>query len=89
MRARAFKQSMAAFEAIFKDPQADKDLAAEAMYWFGDINLQMESSKPKDAYRAWKKLTWDYPESKWAKFARGRLTEDVMINAEQQLEQQR
>jgi TolA-binding protein len=79
LRAKDFKRSLAVFEGIARDPQSDKDLAAEALYWAGDINLQ--ANKPKDAYRAFKKLTWDYPESKWAKFARGRLTEDSMINA--------
>jgi outer membrane protein assembly factor BamD (BamD/ComL family) len=49
------------------------------MYWAGDICLQTQ--KPKDAYRAFKKVTWDFPESKWAKFARGRLTEDAMVKA--------
>jgi TolA-binding protein len=79
LRAKDFKRSLAVFEGIARDPQSDKDLASEALYWAGDINLQ--ANKPKDAYRAFKKLTWDYPESKWAKFARGRLTEDAMVNA--------
>jgi TolA-binding protein len=79
LRARDLKRSLAVFEGIARDPQSDKDLAAEALYWAGDINLQLND--PQDAYRAFKKLTWDYPESKWAKFARGRLTEDVLVNA--------
>jgi outer membrane protein assembly factor BamD (BamD/ComL family) len=40
----------------------------------------------KNAYRAFKKLTWDYPEGKWAKFARGRLTEEAMVKAEAAME---
>jgi hypothetical protein len=35
-----------------------------------------------DAYRIWKKLTWDYPEGQWAKYARGRLTEPAVAAAE-------
>jgi TolA-binding protein len=79
LRARDFKRSLTVFDGIARDPQSDKELAAEALYWAGDINLQI--NEPKDAYRAFKKLTWDFPESKWAKFARGRLTEDAMVNA--------
>ena len=86
LRAKDFERSLAVFEGIAKDPQSDKDLAAEAMYWAGDICLQ--TNKPKDAYRAFKKVTWDYPESKWAKFARGRLTEDAMVKAADDEEKQ-
>jgi len=71
------------FSAAVKDPNLDKDLIAESMYWCGDC-----LTKQKDylnAYRQFVKLTWDYPASKWAKFARGRLTEDqfAKMSAEQ------
>ena len=79
LRAKDFKRSLAVFEGVAKDPQSDKDLAAEAFYWAGDIQLRL--NEPQQAYKSFKKLTWDYPESKWAKFARGRLTEDAMVRA--------
>ena len=84
MRAKDFKRAQAGFEGIAKDPQTEKDLAAEAMYWAGDVCLQQKD--PKNAYRNFKKLTWDFPESKWAKFARGRLSEDAMVTVEGQME---
>ena len=84
LRAKDFSRSLDVFESIYKDTKTDKDLAAEAMYWAGDVCLQ--KSDMKNAYRAFKKLTWDYPESKWAKFARGRLTEDAMVQAEAAME---
>ena len=84
LRAKDFKRALAGFEGIAKDPQTEKDLAAEAMYWAGDVCLQ-EKDLPK-AYKSFKKLTWDYPESKWAKFARGRLTEDALVRVEEQME---
>ena len=37
-------------------------------------------------FRNFKKLTWDYPEGKWAKFVRGRLAEDAMVTVESQIE---
>lgn len=52
----------------------DKDLRAEAMYWLGDCYLKVQD--PRNAYIAFKRLTWDYPESKWAKFARGQLVQN-------------
>ncbi len=55
----------------------DKEIRAEAMYWLGDAEYKRREYAK--AYQAFKKLTWDYPESKWAKFARGRLTEEAMV----------
>jgi TolA-binding protein len=80
LRAREFDKSLEVFEAVYKDEKTDKDLAAEAMYWAGDVSMQKKALV--QAYRAFKKLTWDYPESKWAKFARGRLTEPAMIDVD-------
>jgi outer membrane protein assembly factor BamD (BamD/ComL family) len=37
-----------------------------------------------NAYRIFKRLTWDYPSSKWAKYARGRLTEDQFQTMEEE-----
>ena len=64
------------------------EIRAQAMYWCGDSFMKVsvpakEGAKPDqaavaEAYRMFKKLTWDYPESKWAKFARGRLTESAL-----------
>jgi TolA-binding protein len=86
LRAKDFKRALAGFDGIAKDPQSDKDLAAEAMYWAGDVCLQQKDLK--NAYRNFKKLTWDFPESKWAKFARGRLTEDALVQVEEQMEKE-
>jgi TolA-binding protein len=74
LRAKDLDRAVNLFEVVYKDPRTDKDLAAEAMYWAGDVYMQKQD--PKNAYKALKKLTFDYPESKWAKFARGRLSED-------------
>ena len=86
LRAKDLKRALAGFEVIAKDPQSDKDLAAEAMYWSGDVCLQQNNLK--NAYRNFKKLTWDFPESKWAKFARGRLTEDALVRVEAAMEKE-
>ena len=80
LRAKDFDKARDVFETVYKDEKTDKELAAEAMYWAGDVHMQKKGLE--DAYRVFKKLTWDYPESKWAKFARGRLTEEAMITVQ-------
>jgi len=67
------------FQATIQNPKMDKDLVAESMYWCGDCHMRQEDYV--NAYRVFKKLTWDYPASKWAKFARGRLSEEALANA--------
>jgi TolA-binding protein len=52
----------------------DKDLRAESMYWLGDCYVK--NTDMKNAYITLKRLTWDYPETKWAKFARGQLVQN-------------
>ncbi|MDD5679226.1 MAG: hypothetical protein PHW60_14740 [Kiritimatiellae bacterium] len=64
------------FDTAIKQSTGDNELVAEAMYWRGDTFMKMRDYP--NAYRQFKKLTWDYPASKWAKFARGRLTEPAL-----------
>jgi TolA-binding protein len=86
LRAKDFERSLEVFEAVYKNPKTEKELSAEAMYWAGDVSMQMKDLK--SAYRAFKKVTWDYPESIWAKRARGRLTEESLVQQADKEEQQ-
>lgn len=70
-----YKAAIDVLEQLIIAYPDDKDVRAEAMYWVGDAYHRLEDYK--EAYRALKKLTWDYPTTKWAKIARGRLTEEV------------
>lgn len=73
MRAGDFKRSIEVLgNAVRKLEDVDNELTAEAMYWRGDAFAQDRNLL--GAYREFRKLTWDYPASKWAKYARGRLT---------------
>lgn len=82
MQAERYGDAVQTFKKVIDNGNADKDLRAEAMYWAGDSYTKMaEGDRPDrnamiNAYRMFKNLTWDFPESKWAKFARGRLTEE-------------
>lgn len=78
MKLEDLAPAVEALEKLIEAYPDDKDVRAEAMYWLGDVHTRGENYQ--DAYRTFKKLTWDYPESKWAKIARGRLTEEVFLN---------
>ncbi|MBN2301112.1 MAG: outer membrane protein assembly factor BamD [Lentisphaerae bacterium] len=76
MRAEDFPKAIEVFTIILDNKNADNDLRAEAMYWRGDCHMKNRSKENlMEAYRMFKLLTWDYPASKWAKYARGRLAE--------------
>ena len=80
MRAEEYDKSIEVFKQVMENKKAEPDLIAQSMYWCGDC--YMKKIDFKNAYRMFKKLTWDYPESTWAKYARGRLTEDALSKAE-------
>ena len=41
------------------------------------------------AYSIYKRLTYDFPETDWAKYARGQLSQPGMLNLEMKLEEER
>jgi hypothetical protein len=43
----------------------------------------MKKQDYENAYRMLKRLTWDYPETTWAKYARGRLSEKELASVEE------
>lgn len=70
-RAGEHEKGIGVLDEALKVIKDDNDLAAEAMYWKGDIYKKTKNLEK--AYRQFKQLTWDHPSSKWAKFARGQL----------------
>jgi TolA-binding protein len=91
-----FTDAIVVFDQVIANPDADKDVVAEGLYWKGHANMDMgnpekgKSYKGKagekdpltEAYRAFKKCTWDYPETKWAKYCRGRLTDPLLARVD-------
>jgi hypothetical protein len=66
------------------------------MYWCGDAYAKegeaaIQRGGPAmtliEAFRMWKNLTWDYPETKWAKYARGRLGDGAFMEAVTKLQE--
>jgi TolA-binding protein len=73
LRAKEFDKAITKYEEVVSEKKGTPDLIAQAMYWCGDAYMQ--ALNPVGAYRMFKLCTWDYPESRWARFARGRLTD--------------
>ncbi len=62
-------------ELIEKFPD-DKQMKPEAMYWLGDLYFKKRGKEDQaKSYRMLQNLIWEYPETRWAKLARGRLAE--------------
>ncbi|MEM7392121.1 MAG: tetratricopeptide repeat protein, partial [Verrucomicrobiota bacterium] len=62
-------------------------LRSQAMYWTGMCYEEMRQQMA--AYSMYKRLTYDFPESKWASYARAQLSQDGMLNLENRLEIER
>ena len=77
IQAERYQSAVNAFDRVITDQAADPALRAEAMYWAGDSYMKLPDMI--EAYRMFKNLTWDFPESKWAKFARGRLATETEL----------
>jgi outer membrane protein assembly factor BamD (BamD/ComL family) len=92
MRAEDFLRAIEVFNKVIAAKKGDPDIIAEAMYWCGDsyvkdaASLHPRKDSMVNAYRMFKKLTWDYPESGWAKYARGRLSEDALSKLDAEAE---
>jgi outer membrane protein assembly factor BamD (BamD/ComL family) len=85
IQAEDYDKAIDILSVSIKKYEDDKVACPEAMYWLGDSYTRREKQKDMvDAYRTFKKLTWDFPSSKWAKYARGRLVEDKMAGIEEQ-----
>jgi outer membrane protein assembly factor BamD (BamD/ComL family) len=91
IRASAYEKAIKSFNRVIDNPDQDKDLRAEAMYWAGHAHMTVATedqatsteSSYKQAYRMFKRLTWDFPESTWAKYARRRLTEEALATIDE------
>lgn len=96
MRSDDFEKAAEMLTAVVDHDGTEKEIRAEAMYWLGDCYVKIGSLPPtaasgiprdpkiayQSAYQVFKRLTWDYPESLWAKYARGRLTDSTLSEAQ-------
>jgi outer membrane protein assembly factor BamD (BamD/ComL family) len=85
MRADKKQEAIDAFQRVINEESYDgPDIRAQAIYWMGmcyqDLRQQMA------AYSAFKLLTYDFPESKWAAYARAQLSQESLLILETNLE---
>jgi len=80
LRAKEYAKAITTYESVVEEKKGAPDLIAQAMYWCGDAQMQVKN--PVGAYRMFKRLTWDYPESMWARYARGRLADSAFAKME-------
>jgi TolA-binding protein len=77
-----YREAIKLFSTIVSEYTEQRDVREEAMYWLGDSHFNNKDMAK--AYQTFKKLTWDYPEGRWAKIARGRLTEEAFSRIEEE-----
>jgi TolA-binding protein len=84
LQAKAKDQSIEGIDTLndlLQNYHDDVNLRSEAMYWIGDTWFKLGDYRK--AYIAFKKLTFDYPETVWAKRARGYLTDERFARMEE------
>jgi outer membrane protein assembly factor BamD (BamD/ComL family) len=88
MRAGKNAEAVDAFQRVITEEGYDgPKVRAQAMYWVGmcyqDLRQEMA------AYSIFKRLTYDFPESEWAAYARAQLSTDRLLKLETELELER
>jgi tetratricopeptide (TPR) repeat protein len=86
IRAKRYDDAVAAFKKVIEDEKADKEVRAESLYWAADSFMRKVAASEgssdadlKEAYLLFKNLTLYYPESRWARYARGRLAGEDLV----------
>jgi tetratricopeptide (TPR) repeat protein len=102
MRANQNEKAIEVFTPLMENQALDGvEIRAQAIYWSGLSherwlgatpvdNYKLRGKIQKNAYDLYKRVTYDFPDSKWAKFARGRLADPAfakLVEQEQQANQ--
>lgn len=87
MRMHQYEKAIAGFKIVVDNETYDGlEIRAQALYWSGlsherwvgimaEGNYKARGSSLQAAYQTYRRVTFDFPESKWAKMARGRLAD--------------
>ncbi len=87
MRAHRYNEAIDQFQRVIDNPEYDgPSLRAQALYWAGlsherliatysEDNWKGRGTAQTSAYQLYRRVTFDFPDSNWAKFARGRLAD--------------
>jgi TolA-binding protein len=88
MRAEKYEKAIEALKRVFQDESYDgKTIRSEAMYWAARCHQNLNELLA--AYGLFKRITYDFPESKWAAYARGQLSTERLLRLDKQLEIER
>ena len=80
MRASDYQDAIAGFERVIENETYDgREIRAQAMFWCGLSYERMDDRgyQRMEAYEWYRRTTFDFPDSNWAKRARGRLADPV------------
>ena len=87
MRAHQYEEAVGLFEDVVANEEYDdRDIRSQALYWQGicneriagiasEGNYKQRGTGIRNAYQIYRRVTFDFPDSKWAKYARGRLAD--------------
>lgn len=77
MRAHQYARAIGQFELVIDNElYDDSDIRAQAIYWSG-LCHERGGASLTEAYQLYRRVTFDFPDSKWAKYARGRLADSA------------
>jgi tetratricopeptide (TPR) repeat protein len=89
MRAHQYETAIDGFMLVVENENYDdREVRSQALYWSGlsyerlaasftTGNYRGRGNATQEAYETYRRVTFDFPDSKWAKFARGRLSDPV------------
>ena len=72
----AYHDAVESFVSLVENHKdiSNKELLAQGLYWAGDCSFRLQDYA--NAYIYLKRTTFEYPESKWARYARGMLLQE-------------
>ena len=80
LRSGRYDRATEVLTGVVDDANLEPGVRAEAAYWAADAYAR--NGQLQEAFRMFTRLTWDFPETRWARFARGRLTEPQFARME-------
>jgi TolA-binding protein len=76
MRAAQYDRAIASFQRVIDNEQYDgPEIRAQAIYWSGLSHERSQGGDMGTAYQLYRRVTFDFPDCIWAKYARGRLAD--------------
>jgi len=89
MRAHQYEEAISLFDVVVANEEYDdREIRSQALYWSGmsnervagiasEENYKQRGKGINNAYQIYRRVTFDFPDSQWAKYARGRLADPV------------